>query len=84
MSNKEEITKTLAELSDSVKSLSKLSDSVKSIQDEIAMLKHGAIHSGLNPQPTGLQHSDIDLGAGLGPETPPPKNQKTNDNVEGG
>ena len=46
------------------------------------MLKHGATHSGLNPQPTGSQHSDIDLGAGLGLEIPPPKKQKTDDKVE--
>ena len=36
----------------------------------------------MNPQPTGSQHSDIDLGAGLGLETPPPKKQKTDDDVE--
>ena len=41
MLSTEEITKTLAELFDSIKNLSKLPDSIKSVQDEIAKLKGG-------------------------------------------
>ena len=82
MSSNEEIVKTPAELSNSVKSLSKLPDSVKSIQDEIVMLKCGATYSGLNPQPTSSQHSDIDISAGLGLKPPLPKKRKPNDNME--
>ena len=83
MSSNEEIAKTLAELSDSAKTLSKLPDSVKSMQDEIAMLKRESTHCGLNPpQPTGSQHSDIDLSAGLGLEPPLQKKRKPDKDVE--
>ena len=82
MSSNEEITKSLAELSNSVKTLSKLPDSVKSLQDEIETLKRGATYSGVNPQPTGSQHSDMDLSTGLGLEPPPQKKQKSDDDVE--
>lgn len=59
MSSNEEIAKTLIKLYDSAKSLSVLLSSIKSIQDKIVMLKCSATHSGLNPRPTGSQHSDI-------------------------
>ena len=36
----------------------------------------------MNPQPLSLQHSDVDLSAGLSLEPPPLKKQKPNDNVE--
>ena len=64
MSTNEEIAKTLAELSKSVRNLSELPGSVKSQQDELEMLKYGATQSGVNPQPTGLQYSEVDLSAG--------------------
>ena len=53
------------------KTLETLSLSVKSIQDELAKLKHGATHSGTDPQQSGsgMQYSSTDL-AGL---NPPPK-----------
>jgi len=82
MSTNEEIAKTLAELSKSVQNLSELPGSVKSLQDELETLKRGATHSGVNPQPTGSQYSDVDLSAGFGVEPPPPKKRKPDDDLE--
>ena len=82
MSTNEEIAKTLAELSKSVQNLSELPGSMKSLQDKLETLKRGATHSGVNPQPTGSQYSDVDLSAGFGIEPPPPKKRKPDDDLE--
>ena len=82
MSTKEEIAKTLAKLSKSIQNRFELPGSMKSLQDSLETLKRGATHSGVNPQPTGSQNSDINLSASFGAEPPPLKKRKPDNDFE--